>query len=69
MSSLLVCGTSSDAGKSVIVAGLSFAVGRERQADRLAALIADHADTDGLPALAEHGPFLDLPLIAAAGVG
>lgn len=47
----------------------SFAAARERQADRLAALISDHADTEGLLALAESGPPRDLPVIPPAGVG
>ena len=50
-SALLVAGTSSDAGKSVVVAGISFADARERRLDQLGDLIAGHVDGAALSGL------------------
>lgn len=44
-----------------------FAAVRERQLDRLGDLIAEHADTDALLALIEHGAPPDLPTVAPGG--
>jgi adenosylcobyric acid synthase len=47
---------------------ISFQAEREAQADRLAALIRDHADTGSLMRLIEQGPPEDLPVLGPAGV-
>jgi adenosylcobyric acid synthase len=48
---------------------ISFRAAREAQADRLAALIADHADTKALMRLIEQGAPKGLPVLSPAGVG
>jgi adenosylcobyric acid synthase len=45
-----------------------FGAAREAQADHLAALIADHADTQALMRLIEHGAPKGLPVLSPAGV-
>lgn len=47
---------------------ISFQAERDAQADRLAALIRDHADTESLMQLIEQGPPKDLPVLSPAGV-
>lgn len=47
---------------------VSFGQAREAQAARLGELIADHADTEGLMGLVEHGPVSGLPVLSPAGV-
>jgi adenosylcobyric acid synthase len=46
----------------------SFPAAREAQAARLAALVSEHLDCDGLMSLARNGRPRDLPVIAPAGV-
>ena len=48
---------------------ISFGAAREAQADRLAALIADHADKRALMRLIEQGVPKGLPVLSPAGVG
>jgi adenosylcobyric acid synthase len=47
---------------------ISFQAEREAQADRLVALIRDHADTESLMQLIEQGPPKGLPVLSPAGV-
>jgi adenosylcobyric acid synthase len=51
-----------------IPSDISFNQAREAQAARLGQLIADHADTEGLMGLIEHGPGKGLPVLGPAGV-
>ena len=51
----------------VVAPGTSFAAAREARLDALGDLVAEHADTDALWRLIEHGPPADLPLLPPGG--
>ena len=51
-----------------IPSDISFNQAREAQAACLGQLIADHADTEGLTGLIEHGSGKELPVLSPAGV-